>query len=88
MDKAIKKQRVKRTDKNKTELIQQWEKSGLPIAFFCRQQNLTNSLFHSWFKEYRRKSITIPMADFISLQIADPFPAIPDDQAIPLPTAF
>ncbi|MEI6950706.1 hypothetical protein V9K67_26225 [Paraflavisolibacter sp. H34] len=85
MDKATKKQRVKRTDKDKLDLIHQWEKSGLPIASFCRQQDFSDSLFHSWLKEYRRHTTTPLENNFIPLQITEPVPAMPDDQPTPSP---
>ncbi|MEI6949613.1 transposase [Paraflavisolibacter sp. H34] len=85
MDKAAKKQRIKRTDEEKLDLIHQWKKSGLPIAAFCRQHHFSDSLFHSWLKEYRRNTATPQVNDFVPLQITEAVPSMPDDQAFSLP---
>jgi transposase-like protein len=48
MNTATKKSINRRTDEEKLGLIQEWEKSGLSIAAFCRQHGFTDSLFYTW----------------------------------------
>src|SRR5215210_816672 len=54
MDKAKRKPSIKRTEQEKLDLIDQWEKSGLPIKTFCGQHQFSDSIFHSWLNKYRR----------------------------------
>src|SRR3954454_1095354 len=58
MDKAKRKPFIKRTEQEKFDLIDQWEKSGMPIKTFCEQRQFSDSIFHSWLNKYRggRKS--------------------------------
>jgi transposase-like protein len=83
MDKTAKKQIIRRTEKEKLELIEKWENSGLPITVFCNQHNFSDSLFHSWLNKYRRgKKKAKPNRAFIPLQVSQP--TIADDTS----TAF
>ena len=54
MDKVSKKQISKRTEQEKLDLIDQWEKSGQPIKTFCDQHDFSDSVFHTWLNKYRR----------------------------------
>jgi transposase-like protein len=54
MDKANRKPFIKRTEQEKLDLIDQWEKSGLPIKTFCEQHQISDSIFQSWLNKYRR----------------------------------
>ena len=70
MDKTSKRSFIKRTEQEKLHLIDQWEKSGLPIRTFCNQHNFSDSLFHTWLNKYRhdRKALKI-QKEFIPLQV-------------------
>lgn len=48
MDEVNRKQIIKRTEQEKLDLIDQWEKSGQPIKTFCEQNGFSDSLFHTW----------------------------------------
>ncbi len=54
MDKAMRKSFIKRTEQEKLDLIDQWEKSGLPIKTFCEEHHFSDSIFHTWLNKYRR----------------------------------
>jgi transposase-like protein len=54
MDKANRKPFIKRTEQEKLNLIDEWEKSGLSIKIFCEQHQFSDSIFHSWLNKYRR----------------------------------
>jgi transposase-like protein len=71
MDKAKRKPVIKRTEQEKLDLIDQWEKSGLAIKTFCDQHQFSDSIFHTWLNKYRRgkKSAKQP-TQFLPLQIA------------------
>ena len=79
MNKATKKQVTRRTEEEKLSLIQEWEKSGLSIASFCRQHGFADSLFYSWLKQYRPKREEQPQSEFIPLQITAAPAAITQD---------
>ncbi len=70
MDKANKRQFIKRTEQEKLDLIEQWEKSGLPIKTFSDQHQFSDSIFHSWLNKYRRnkKAVKVRKA-FVPVQI-------------------
>ena len=71
MDKSVKRVFVKRTLQEKLDLIDQWEKSGLPIKTFCEQHKFSDSLFHSWLNRYRRNKKASPAEkSFLPLQIS------------------
>ncbi len=70
MDKTSKRPFIKRTEQEKLDLIDQWEKSGLPIKTFCNQHNFSDSLFHSWLNKYRRNSKVVKVQkEFLPLQV-------------------
>lgn len=70
MEKASKRSFIKRTEQEKLYLIDEWEKSGLPIKTFCGQHNFSDSLFHTWLNKYRRNKKPVKKQnEFIPLQI-------------------
>ena len=70
MDKSGKRVFVRRTEQQKQDLIDQWEKSGLPIKTFSEQHQFSDSIFHSWLNKYRRNKKTLPAEkSFLPLQI-------------------
>jgi transposase-like protein len=70
MDKANRKPFIKRTEQEKLDLIEQWEKSGLPIKTFCEQHQFSDSIFHSWLNKYRRgKKLAKQQTAFVPLHI-------------------
>lgn len=70
MDKTSKRTFIKRTEQEKLHLIDQCEKSGLPIKTFCNQHNFSDSLFHTWLNKYRRNRKTVKVQkEFIPLQV-------------------
>jgi len=70
MEKAGKRPFIRRTEQEKLDLIDQWEKSGLPIKTFCNQHNFSDSLFHTWLNKFRRNSKAVKVQkEFISLQV-------------------
>ncbi len=70
MDKTSKRSFIKRTEQEKLQLIDQWEKSGLPIKTFCNQHNFSDSLFHTWLNKYRRSGKAVKVhKEFIPLQV-------------------
>jgi transposase-like protein len=71
MDKVNRKKIIKRTEQEKLDLIDQWEKSGQPIKTFCDQHNFSDSVFHTWLNKYRRrKKSTKQQKGFFPLHIA------------------
>jgi transposase-like protein len=71
MDKAKRKPIAKRTEQEKLDLIDQWEKSGLPIKTFCEEHQFSDSIFHSWLNKYRRgKKSAKQQQEFIPLHVA------------------
>ena len=71
MDKAKRKTIIKRNEQEKLDLIDQWEKSGLPIKTFCDEHQFSDSLFHTWLNKYRRgKKSSKQQKGFLPLQIA------------------
>lgn len=71
MDKISKRRFTKRTEQQKLDLIDQWEKSGLAIKTFCDQHQFSDSLFHAWLNKYRRNKKTAGTPkDFIAIQVA------------------
>ena len=71
MDKSGKRVFIKRTEQQKLDLIDQWEKSGLPIKTFSEQHQFSDSIFHSWLNKYRRNKKTSPAEkSFLPLQIS------------------
>lgn len=71
MDKSVKRVFVKRTSQEKLDLIDQWEKSGLPIKRFCEQHKFSDSLFHTWLNKYRRNKKSLPAEKpFLPLQVS------------------
>ena len=71
MDKAKRKSSIKRTEQEKLDLIDHWEKSGLPIKTFGEQHGFFDSIFHSWFNKYRRgRKSTKQHNGFVPLHIA------------------
>lgn len=70
MDKPAKRSCIKRTEQEKLQLIEQWEKGGLPIKTFCNQHNFSDSLFHTWLNKYRRNGKAVKAQnEFIALQV-------------------
>lgn len=71
MDKAKRKPTIRRTEQEKLDLIEQWEKSGLPIKTFCDEHQCSDSIFHTWLNKYRRgKKSAKQQNGFIPLHIA------------------
>jgi predicted acetyltransferase len=70
MDKAKRKPIIKRTDQEKLDLIEQWEKSGLPIKTFSEQHQFSDSIFHTWLNKYRRCKKLKQQQEFLPLHIA------------------
>jgi transposase-like protein len=71
MEKAKRKPVIKRTEQEKLVLIDQWEKSGLPIKTFCDQHQFSDSIFHTWLNKYRRgKKSAKRQKGFLPLHIA------------------
>ena len=76
MEKTSKRSFIKRTEQEKLQFIDQWERSGLPIKTFCGQHNFSDSLFHTWLNKYRRnRKSTKKQQEFIPLQLT-PTPLI------------
>jgi transposase-like protein len=69
MEKAIRRPRIKRTEKEKLELIERWEKSDLSIKKFCHQHQFSDSLFHSWLNKYRRRKEEKPASPFVPVHL-------------------
>lgn len=70
MDKTSKRPFIKRTEQEKLHLIDQWEKSGLPIKTFCNQHNFSDSLLHTWLNKYRRDRKAVKgQKEFIPLRV-------------------
>ena len=71
MEKATKRQVIRRTEKEKLELLEQWEQSGLSIKRFCDEHHFSDSVFHGWLNKYRRHSPKAPAdkSAFIPLQV-------------------
>ncbi len=70
MDKAKRKSVIKRTEQEKLDLIDQWEKSGLPIKTFCEEHQFSDSLFHTWLNKYRRvKKSAKQQPEFIPVHV-------------------
>ncbi len=76
MHKAAKRKIIRRKEKEKLDLIEQWEQSGLSIKRFCDQHRFSDSLFHSWLNKYRRHTnkAATPNNEFIPLSITTPSP--------------
>lgn len=72
MDKTSTRKFIKRTEQQKLDLIDQWEKSGLPIKTFCDQHQFSDSIFHAWLNKYRRNKKPVDKPDFIALQVGAP----------------
>ena len=71
MDKSNRKQIIKRTEQEKLDLIDQWEKSGLPIKTFSQQHDFSDSVFHTWLNKYRRgNKVVKQQKGFLPLHIA------------------
>ena len=70
MDKAKRKPIAKRTEKEKLDLIDQWEKSGLPVKTFCEEHQFSDSIFHSWLNKYQRgRKSTKQHKEFVPLRL-------------------
>ncbi len=70
MDKAKRKPIIRRTEQEKLDLIEQWEKSGLPIKTFSEQHQFSDSIFHTWLNKYRRgKKSVKQQQQFLPLHI-------------------
>lgn len=70
MEKESKRSFIARTEQEKLNLIEQWERSGLPIKTFCSEHNFSDSLFHSWLNKYRRNKKPVKkQQEFIPLQV-------------------
>jgi hypothetical protein len=70
MDRTSKRTFIKRTEQEKLHLIDQWEKSELPIKTFCNQHDFSDSLFHTWLNKYRRnRKVVKDQNKFIPLQV-------------------
>jgi transposase-like protein len=71
MDKVKRKPFIKRSEQEKLDLIDQWEKSGLPIKTFCEEHQFSDSIFHTWLNKYRRnKKSAKQQKAFFPLHIA------------------
>lgn len=70
MDKAKRKPIIRRTEQEKLNLIDQWEKSGLPIKTFCEQHHFSDSIFHTWLTKYGRSKKSAKLqTEFIPLHV-------------------
>jgi transposase-like protein len=72
MSKTFPRPRIKRTEKEKLDLIEQWEQSGLSIKGFCDQHAFSDSLFHGWLNKYRRQKKVKAENTFVPVQITAP----------------
>jgi len=70
MDKAKRKPIIKRTEQEKLDLIDQWEKSGLPIKTFSEEHQFSDSIFHTWLNKYRRGKNQKQQKGFLPLHVA------------------
>ena len=75
MEKANKKPIIRRTEKEKLQLIEAWEKSGLSIKRFCEEHQFSDSLFHAWLNKYRRQKAAKTESNFVPVQIGAPIPS-------------
>ncbi|MEI6949919.1 transposase [Paraflavisolibacter sp. H34] len=82
MNTTPKKSINRRTDAEKLGLIQEWEKSDLSIASFCRQHGFSDSLFHTWLKRYRPKGGQQSNSDFVPLQLPAAPAEVPDTPSL------
>jgi transposase-like protein len=82
MNTTTKKSITRRSDAEKLGLIQEWEKSGLSIASFCRQHGLADSQFYTWLRIYRPKGEQQSKRDFIPLQIPAASAPLPDTSSL------
>ena len=69
MNKAAKRQIIRRTEQEKLDLIEAWEKSGLSIKRFCNQHQFSDSLFHAWLNKYRRRKEEKPAGPFVPVHL-------------------
>ena len=51
-------------------VIEEWNKSSLPIKEFCIQHQIANATFHYWLKKYRNKDQQKP-AEFIPVRVKE-----------------
>lgn len=51
-------------------VIEEWNKSNLPIKEFCIQHQLANATFHYWLKKYRNKDLQNPTG-FIPVRVKE-----------------
>jgi len=81
MDKAKRKPIIRRTEQEKLDLIDQWEKSGLPIKTFCEEHRFSDSIFHTWLNKYRRgKKSAKQQKQFIPLHVPSNSPVNEDSR--------
>jgi transposase-like protein len=76
MNKATKRQIIRRSENEKLDLIDHREQSGLSIKRFCNQLRLSDSLFHSWLNKYCRHTNKAAISNnkIIRLSITTPSP--------------
>src|SRR5215211_821373 len=82
MNKATKRQTIRRTEKGKLDLIESWEESGLSIKRFCEEHRFSDSLFHTWLNKYRRNKDGKPASKFVPVHITHPVTSS-DDRCSP-----
>jgi transposase-like protein len=82
MNKAAKRQIIRRTEKEKLALIEQWEQSGLSIKKFCNEHQFSDSLFHSWLNKYWRNKEGKTVNHFVPLQFTAPITLTEENRAL------
>lgn len=82
MKEATKRQIIRRTEKEKLDLIEQWEGSALSIKRFCDEHRLSDSLFHSWLNKYRRRKEGKAPGKFVAVQLQPPVTLTEDDSTL------
>jgi transposase-like protein len=73
MNKAARRQIIRRTEQEKLDLIEAWEKSGLSIKRFCHQHHFSDSLFHAWLNKYRHRKEEKPAGPFVPVHLTSSF---------------
>lgn len=58
-------------NKKMSDLYTQWQASGLSVAAFCRQENISVSTFGYWIKKFRRQS-ALAGGGFSRIEVSQP----------------